>query len=193
LDSNAPAGWYHAETDPSDTERYWDGSMWTADTRPVEPRTGPKTPDGRTLASGWARIGARLIDLVILLLISIPLAVIGTAETPEGIVTTSGTALLQALVGAAYEIGFVAFLGATPGKMAVGLEIVRQRDGVSPPGLGTAAIRWAPVVLGGLIPILGLVVFLAFLASLVLVFVDSMHRSAFDFVGQTYVVQKRNE
>lgn len=33
-DAAAP-GWYHAEGDPPNTERYWDGSMWTEGPRPV--------------------------------------------------------------------------------------------------------------------------------------------------------------
>lgn len=31
----ATPGWYHAEGDPPNTERYWDGSMWTEGPRPV--------------------------------------------------------------------------------------------------------------------------------------------------------------
>ncbi|MFT7474098.1 MAG: hypothetical protein ACI81L_001018 [Verrucomicrobiales bacterium] len=33
-DSAAP-GWYHAEGDPPNTERYWDGTAWTDGPRPV--------------------------------------------------------------------------------------------------------------------------------------------------------------
>jgi hypothetical protein len=31
---SAPPGWYQAVTDPPGTERYWDGSQWSGDTRP---------------------------------------------------------------------------------------------------------------------------------------------------------------
>jgi hypothetical protein len=33
-DSAAP-GWYHAEGDPPNTERYWDGAAWTEGPRPI--------------------------------------------------------------------------------------------------------------------------------------------------------------
>lgn len=37
-DSAAP-GWYHAEGDPPNTERYWDGFAWTEGPRPIAPAT----------------------------------------------------------------------------------------------------------------------------------------------------------
>lgn len=38
----APPGWYHAETDPPATERYWDGSQWIGEPR----HAAPPPPDG---------------------------------------------------------------------------------------------------------------------------------------------------
>ena len=32
---SAPPGWYHAEGDPPNTERYWDGSEWSEEPRPI--------------------------------------------------------------------------------------------------------------------------------------------------------------
>jgi uncharacterized protein (TIGR00266 family) len=34
-DAPPPAGWYTAQGDPPDIERYWDGQAWTSQTRPV--------------------------------------------------------------------------------------------------------------------------------------------------------------
>lgn len=34
-DSGVPPGWYHAEGDPPNTERYWDGSAWQGEPQPV--------------------------------------------------------------------------------------------------------------------------------------------------------------
>lgn len=36
-------GWYHAEGDPPNTERYWDGTQWTEGPRPVG-GSAPATP-----------------------------------------------------------------------------------------------------------------------------------------------------
>lgn len=39
-------GWYHAEGDPPNTERYWDGTQWTEGPRPVggsDPAADPAT------------------------------------------------------------------------------------------------------------------------------------------------------
>lgn len=33
--TGAAPGWYHAEGDPPDTERFWDGSQWTEGPRPI--------------------------------------------------------------------------------------------------------------------------------------------------------------
>ena len=46
--SSAEPGWYHAEGDPSNTERYWDGTQWTDGPRPIvgfpEPPSAPPVP-----------------------------------------------------------------------------------------------------------------------------------------------------
>lgn len=35
MSDSAVPGWYHAEGDPPNTERYWDGSAWTEGPRPI--------------------------------------------------------------------------------------------------------------------------------------------------------------
>lgn len=35
MSDSAQPGWYHAEGDPPNTERYWDGTAWTEGPRPV--------------------------------------------------------------------------------------------------------------------------------------------------------------
>ncbi len=197
LAENAPPGWYQAETDPPGTERYWDGGGWSDETRsamapppsgtPSAPApAGVKmTPHGRELASAWSRIGARLIDGVILFIV-LGLLFGFDINSPNRDVTTTDL-LLSAVLGGAYEILFTALRSATPGKMALGLEIVRQNDGGSPLGFGPAGMRWLPNVVSVVsVNLSGLVG----LASLVLLFVDKYRRTVFDFVGQTYVVRK---
>jgi len=46
MSDSAVPGWYHAEGDPPNTERYWDGSAWTEGPRPIGgmPSTPPPTP-----------------------------------------------------------------------------------------------------------------------------------------------------
>ncbi len=43
-DSAAP-GWYHAEGDPPNTERFWDGFAWTEGPRPIGGSAGVAPPD----------------------------------------------------------------------------------------------------------------------------------------------------
>ncbi len=37
-------GWYHAESDPPDTQRYWDGRAWGTEVRPAPPTATPPPP-----------------------------------------------------------------------------------------------------------------------------------------------------
>ena len=76
-------GWYHAEGDPVNTTRYWDGAMWVgepvanpdASGASAAPASGGFTsvdgagPANLNLASTGSRIGARFIDIVIGLVI----------------------------------------------------------------------------------------------------------------------------
>ena len=197
MTENAPPGWYQSETDPPGTERYWDGSQWSAETRavmaPPPAAAGARmTPHDRELASPGARVGARLIDSFLLAAIFVPLllrdldldgAAFGATALPGSRV------LLGAVIGAAYEIGFTALKSATPGKMVVGLEIVRKADGQAPVGFTTAGLRWLPFGIG-YVPAVSNLSSLVVLASLVMVFVDDFRRSVYDLVGQTYVVRK---
>lgn len=148
------------------------------------------TPHGRALAGPGSRILARLIDGVIVGLLSWPVFVWGfeiDLENADFVMVESSAPFLLAALGAAYEIGLVAMRSATIGKMAMKIEIVRKADGHSPVGFGTATLRWAPNGVGYVVNNLST---LFALASLVLVFADSMRRSVYDFAAQTYVVQK---
>jgi len=199
MPENAAPGWYQSATDPPGTERYWDGSQWSAETRAVmvPPPVATRdrmTPDGRQLASPGARFGARLIDLVVLTLILVPLVLrdFDLQGANLGTDTLSTSRLLAGgVIAAAYEIILVALRSATLGKMAVGIEVVRKLDGHAPVGFPTAAMRWLPFALGYVpMTIVSNLSTLVLLASLVLVFVDDFRRSVYDFVGQTYVVRK---
>lgn len=159
-----PAGWY-ADPDPAAArpghppqQRYWDGAMWTEHVAPGQPvaATGAfkTTPDGERLANWWPRVGASVIDGLIVtpvvLVLGLPFLLSyvrsytaymeeltrtieagGTPGFAAG--TTVGAGDLVALtlvgliVGVTYNAAFLRRKGATPGKMVLGLR-VRLRD-----------------------------------------------------------------
>ena len=48
MSDSAQPGWYHAEGDPPNTERYWDGSSWTQGPRPIGGTPSPAAPSPAT-------------------------------------------------------------------------------------------------------------------------------------------------
>jgi uncharacterized RDD family membrane protein YckC len=110
----------------------------------------PATP---ALAYGgfWIRAGAYLIDAVLLSIVNGVLftafgsSMIGPGGTPEQPDLQTGplltVTLLSVLIPAIYVIGFWVSRGATPGKMAFGLRVVRSEDG-GPLSLGQAIGRF---------------------------------------------------
>ena len=117
-----------------------------ADTLPMHQREGDMIRTGHARNEGvyaeaqgfGIRLVAYLIDLVILIIIDVILRVA---------LDTAGAALAVA-AGALYTIGFWYALGATPGKMALGLQVVRE-DG-SPLGPGTSVLRYVGYIVSGL-------------------------------------------
>lgn len=78
----------------------------------------------------WIRFAAYIIDGIILFIVNIVLiAVLGQVGS-----------ILSIAVGIAYTVGFWTALGATPGKMALGIEITTV-DGDSI-GFGRALLRY---------------------------------------------------
>jgi uncharacterized RDD family membrane protein YckC len=141
------------------------------------------TPDGVVLSGWWKRVLARIIDLFIAAIVSLPLTyapmqhamnlfgdffrqVLSDAEA--GITTTAQppaeltVVMMQVgLIGLAvrivYEIAFLTWRGATPGKMAVGIS-VRLRDKAGPLSFVVALKRTAVQEAGtvfGLVPVVG--------------------------------------
>ncbi|MFF5895134.1 RDD family protein [Streptomyces argenteolus] len=134
------------------------------------------------VATMGRRLGARAIDGVVIgvlygILSAIGLAgALGIAESTDdcgtymdpgyqdcvneasaGIIATMlGMILIFALITLLYEWLMIAFLGATVGKMAVGLRVVKENTGQNP-GIGGGFIRY-------IIPIVG--VFLCYIGAL---------------------------
>ncbi|SRR5579884_629902 len=110
---------------------------------------GYAAPAGWHYGGFWARFIARVIDWIILgivgTIIRIPLALaFGLGGAGLRIANDPGAAIaalpiilgaaslgftIQIAIGVAYEAYFVSTRGATPGKMALGLKIVRAADG----------------------------------------------------------------
>ena len=96
---------------------------------------------------------------------------------------------MSLLLAVVYEVGFVGALGGTPGKLILGLRIVAQEDGRTPPGWDKAALRYAPDLVI-LIPVIGgLASLVIVVLSLVWLGTDDRRRTVYDRVATTYVVK----
>lgn len=144
------------------------------------------TPDGAPLAGWWSRVVAQLIDGLILLPVVIVVTVpfwgeIGDAfgsywdelmdSMDNGSSAPSGTelqsdlfttlltiSLISAVISLVYNVGFLMWKQATPGKLMMGLR-VRRRETPGPMPLGTILVRWltqfAPSYVLGQVPFVG--------------------------------------
>jgi uncharacterized RDD family membrane protein YckC len=128
-------------------------------------REGGQAIGARRYAGFWIRFVARLIDGVILSIVVlilripflalIPLAPdrVGPAALPLMMGLGGVMILINLVVGVAYEAYFVSTRGGTPGKLALGLRIIRA-DG-SPVSAGLAAGRYFAQWISGIILLIG--------------------------------------
>jgi uncharacterized RDD family membrane protein YckC len=142
----------------------------------------------------WIRFVAVLIDGIILfvanriLSLAVPGLVTSPVVTPLGsprdpftVLPTLGLAyLISTAMGVAYETFFIGNMGATPGKMALGLKVVRP-DG-SPVSYWRAAGRYFAKILSAIIIMIGYIM-AAF---------DSQKRALHDMICDTRVIRTRN-
>lgn len=170
-------------------------------------------------ASAGARVGAKALDIIFVVLIQSAISVVGVfalfASTNDAVDTFGGSGGLNFSAGsnlaltmvlnlvllamdAIYNVVVVSRFGGQPGKLILGLRIVHT-DG-RPIDARGALIRWSPILaltVLSWVPVfvmawLILLVRLGLLvANLVLVLVDDRHRSVFDRVAGTYVVVHR--
>ena len=167
-----------------------------------------------TLASPGARIGGRIIDGIIWIILgiisAIPLIVVsvddfidsfnsGATTAPDinvGLLFITG--VINTALVAGYEV-FMNLSGGTLGKRAISAKIVKE-DG-SPLDLNAAMMRMALyvglAVVGIFAGVIGssaldnlqqLANFLVFLAGLIMLFADSRRQTPWDKVGKTIVV-----
>ncbi len=203
-----PPGWYHAQGDPVGTQRYWDGTQWQGGPQPVA-GAGGATPGGATMVGGapvaeaWKRIVARIIDGIIWFIISLPVNIIfgigavatsGIAGDGVSFVAILFASLINVAIVVAYEVLCTVYLGATPGKLALGMK-TRKDDGTEA-DMNTAIMRMVPYAALSIIqivPIVGLIAGLGFLigaiVGLVMLFTDDRAQTPWDKFGKTIVVQ----
>jgi len=185
-----PPGWYPAKGDPPGTQRYWNGTTWEGGPRPVP---GVAVGDVLPLADLPRRLGARLIDLVLWLLI------IAVIDRILVLASVGGRGALSTLLGglaiAGYEAYLVGTSGATVGKRAIGLTVVDD-DG-SPTDLAAGIRRVVPLLgltLLGLVPFLWIlswvVVPLLALAGILMIYADDRQQTPWDKIGRTLVVMR---
>lgn len=205
-------GW-HEDPYGRYAQRYHDGSGWTSyvsnranvteedplGTEPGPPPYPSSAPSAGTGDRGYlggplARIGGRLIDMLLVGVPSLLVAVglfdldldmetfdLETFELPIEVLVFS------AIVLAAYETLMVGRFGRTVGKMAVGTEVVTT-DHAAPP-YGVAAVRAVAYGLLYGIPYLG---FFLLIAALVMVFVDPRRQTPHDKIASTVVSRRRS-
>jgi uncharacterized RDD family membrane protein YckC len=161
---------------------------------------GAASPLGWHYGGFWMRFGARFIDGIVL---GVPLLILAALVIPN-LIRTQGAVSNPALAGIAafsitfflcyfvvlicYEVLFLRYRGATPGKMACGLKVVRT-DGSS---LGWGAcigrfVMWNVVTSG--IPYLN---FILILISGIMAGTDGEKRALHDRVCDTRVVYKQS-
>ncbi|MFE7975327.1 RDD family protein [Streptomyces shenzhenensis] len=147
--------------------------------QPGYPGGGP----GPRVASMGRRFGARVIDFVILFIIYIIFAAVGVAGSLGAVkdcdpnaadyntcINNAGSDFMSgfgavigvlAIAGLLYEWLMTGLVGATLGKLAVGLRVVKADTGQKP-GMGSAFIRWIIPMVGGFVCGIGqLIVYLS--------------------------------
>jgi uncharacterized RDD family membrane protein YckC len=132
----------------------------------------PPAVFGIDYAGFWIRLLATLVDAIPLTVISVLVQLV-TEDIATGVV-------LRVLLSATYTIGFwVAADGATPGKMAMGIKIMRTNG--EPMGVATALLRYVGYAVSAAV----------FLLGFALIGVAPQKRGLHDYMAQTVVVRVR--
>jgi uncharacterized RDD family membrane protein YckC/RNA polymerase subunit RPABC4/transcription elongation factor Spt4 len=117
----------------------------------------------------WIRMAAWLIDVIVLSIIQFVLEQIGLSPVAW-------------VIGIPYAILFIGLKGQTPGKIALGIQVVDRQGNI--PGIGRAILR---EIVGKLAS--AIVILLGFLW----ISWDRNKRGWHDHIGGTYVVRKRRD
>jgi uncharacterized RDD family membrane protein YckC len=184
---------------PGDLARFGNALICPSckDTYAQKLREGVPAAQARIYGGFWIRFVAVLIDGIILGIVGSVVQLIffgslfrslivqpGTPPSPALLGQALGAVGLSSLVstaiGATYEGLFVAKLGATPGKMALSLKVVRP-DG-SPVDMGRAFGRYFAKLLSGIILFIGYI-----MAGF-----DDQKRALHDMICDTRVIKTGN-
>jgi len=116
-------------------------------------KEGALVPGTRIYAGFWIRFGAAFIDLIILRIVQFLISLGVGAMMGGGRTAVNITTALALLLGIAYETYFIGGPGATLGKMALKLKVIRA-DGTAV-GYPLALGRYFAKILSGLILLIG--------------------------------------
>lgn len=180
----------------------------------------PQTPDGQPVAGWWRRFFARILDAILISVLTYALipvvapdfldtvqrfveATINAAESTQSNADLDGlvndiaaqsvrVGLTTAVLSLVYEIVFLKRFAATPGKLALGLR-VRLRDEPGPLTWSTSGIRglvWHGPSLLGAVPAVGLAGTLFQIVNGLWPLWDAQKQSLNDKAAKTNVVHK---
>lgn len=220
-----PPGWYHADGDPAGTTRWWDGTQWVGEPQTPQPGQAaaaaappgfgaPATP---SLAGAGARIGGRILDaliwIVIGFIVNLPVLsqTIGEAieaadenrdpvfDVSPGLILATG--IINLILIVAYEVLLNTRSNGTLGKRAISARIIRQDGGEL--DTRSAFMRMVPYIV---IQIIGIVwtlsasgesnlsqstpALIVGLVGLIMLFTDGRRQTPWDKLGKTIVVSR---
>ena len=154
--ASIPPGWYYASGDPEGTQRYWDGELWQGTPVPVNPVAAPPPqpryaaphpgqPRRGSYAEWGTRVGATLIDALIMAVVFVAVLVLATVlgNTSEtlGLIVGFGLGIPLLLALLYLNLWLPGITGQSPGRRVMGYMIVSERDG-SFIGPGAFIGRW---------------------------------------------------
>lgn len=178
---------------------------------PPPPGPAPDSPQAMTgwatvgtgetvqLAGAGSRLGARIIDIVIIGVVFIILIIVGVASAVgladgDSTITEEDTAavgtivaftLLAVAISILYEVTMIATKGQTLGKMAVRIRVVRADNGLVP-GWGKSIGRWIIPAALNFIPFVGWLLALLVYVSLLW---DKVRQGWHDKAAGTLVIK----
>jgi uncharacterized RDD family membrane protein YckC len=160
-------------------------------------REGGQAIGARRYAGFWIRFVARVLDGLIVgfvnLLVMVPLSLALGVSFPMAAAGGDPSVMLAALfrfyavvgpvsilLSLAYEVYFLSSRGATPGKMALGMKVIRPDGG--PLTAGRATGRFFAYMLDGFVP---------FAIGFIMAGFDSEKRSLHDRIADTRVIYSK--
>ena len=146
--------------------RWWDGTKWVGgpQSQGAQQQAGyiapnaSQLPSGRSLADPWLRIGASVIDFIIVFAVGIVFAIaFGVTDAIGSIISGGSTAeidgtifissAISTLITTLYVVLMNSYASGTLGKLIVGIRII-GREGDEPLGLPLGIKRSANAIVG---------------------------------------------